>query len=137
MRTALRQLLVALVAIATMTVVPGLRAQEKPAPEQKPLDVAGKWTMTLQMEIGTATPALVLKQAGEKLTGTYTGRYGEYQLTGTLKGKVIEFGFSMAAEGTQVTMAFKGEVAADAQTIKGDGSIEGLGDITWTAARAK
>ena len=85
----------------------------------------------------TASPALVLKQAGEKLTGTYTGRYGEYQLTGTLKGKVIEFGFSMAAEGTQVTMAFKGEVAADAQTMKGDGSIEGLGDITWTAARAK
>ena len=30
------------------------------------------------MEIGNATPALVLKQAGEKLTGTYTGRYGEY-----------------------------------------------------------
>jgi len=137
MRNRSRRMAVAFMAVAAVTLAAGLRAQEKPAPEQKPLDVAGKWTMSMQMEIGTATPALVFKQAGEKLTGTYTGRYGEYPLTGTLKGKVIEFGFSMAAEGTQVTMSFKGEVAADAQTMKGEGAIEGLGDVTWTAARAK
>lgn len=135
MRIERRQLAVLATALALAI---GVSAQEKPAPEApKVIDVAGKWTMSMQMEIGTATPALVFKQAGEKITGTYTGRYGESSLQGALKGKVIEFVVSISAEGTQATMSFKGEVAADAQTMKGDGTIEGLGDVTWTAARAR
>jgi hypothetical protein len=34
-------------------------------------------------------------------------------------------------------MSFAGQVDTDGQTMKGSGSIEGLGDVTWTAKRDK
>ena len=34
-------------------------------------------------------------------------------------------------------MSFRGEVAADAESMKGQATIEGLGDATWSARRDK
>ncbi len=110
-------------------------------PEQKPaakaLNVTGKWTMTLDMSMGTATPALDLKQDGEKISGTYTGRYGTFDLLGSLKDRAIQFTFTMTAEGQSVDMAFAGEVAEDGQTMKGTAVLGELGDAAWTAAKNK
>jgi hypothetical protein len=111
-------------------------------PEQKPdkkaaPTVTGKWTMTLEMSMGTGTPTLDLKQDGEKITGTYTGRYGTFQLEGTLKDRAIQFSFTMVAEGESVAMSFAGEVAEDFQTMKGTAAIDDLGDATWTARKEK
>jgi hypothetical protein len=110
---------------------------QKDAEAPRVPDVAGKWTMTMEMQIGTATPALVFKQEADKITGTYTGRYGTYPFKGTIKGKEIQFSFTMDTDGGQTTMSFTGEIATDAQTMKGGGSIEGLGDVTWTAKKDK
>ena len=109
----------------------GLPSQEKKAA----LNVAGKWAMTLEMSMGAATPALELKQDGEDLTGTYTGRYGTFELQGSLKGHVIVFSFTMSAEGQAVTMSFEGEVSSDAQSMKGTASLADMGDATWSAKR--
>jgi ABC-type transport system substrate-binding protein len=113
----------------------------KPTPTPTPTPTAtltGKWTMTLDMQMGTATPALEFTQQGEKITGTYEGRYGKFPLTGTLKAKVLEFSFTMNAEGTEVPMYFRGEVAADFQSIvKGTAELDGMGEASWTARRAK
>jgi hypothetical protein len=107
-----------------------------PTPSPSPaLTVAGKWQMTLEMQMGTASPVLDLVQQGEKITGTYEGRYGKSQLTGTLKNRVLEFSFTMNAEGTDVRMAFKGEVAADFKSIKGDADLGGMGEASWSAVR--
>ena len=111
--------------------------QGKPAqkPESKALNVTGKWTMTLEMSMGTATPALDLKQDGAKITGTYTGRYGTFDLEGSVKDHTIVFSFTMNAEGQPVTMSFEGEVSADAQSMKGTASLGEMGDATWSARR--
>jgi hypothetical protein len=109
-----------------------------PAPAAKPIDIAGKWNMAMVTSMFNANVALEFKQDAEKITGTYTGRYGQSPLQGTLKKNAIEFVVTIDAEGTQTRMKFWGEVSADGQTIaKGTGEIEGLGDVTWTAARAK
>jgi hypothetical protein len=115
---------------------------QKPAPTPTPTQapapsLVGKWTMTLETEQFTATPALEFMQQGDKLTGTYEGRYGKFPFTATLKGKVLEFSFTMSAEGTDVLMAFKGEVATDFKSIKGAADLGGMGSATWSAARAK
>ena len=102
-----------------------------------PLNVSGKWAMTLEMSMGTGTPALDLKQDGEKIAGTYTGRYGTFPLEGQLKGQTIEFWFTMTAEGQSVSMSFTGDVAADGQTMKGQASLGELGDATWSAKKEK
>jgi hypothetical protein len=106
------------------------QAQDKGA-----VNVAGKWAVTLEMGMGTATPALELKQDGARITGMYTGRYGSFPLEGSLKGRVIAFSFTMSAEGQSVTMSYTGEVAADGQSMKGTASLGEMGDATWSATK--
>lgn len=116
-----------------------LTAAQTPAPTPKALDVTGKWAVVLELSIGTSNPTLALKQDGTKITGTYTGRYGDSKLTGTIDDKrVLTFQVSLSAEGTDVTMFFTGEVSADGQLVpKGVVNIEGLGDGTWAAKKDK
>jgi hypothetical protein len=123
-----------LIVLLSLLVSP-LQAQTKPAP---PPTLTGKWTMAIEIQGTTATPALELVQEGEKITGTYAGRYGKYQVTGTLKARALQFSFTMNAEGTEVQMIFRGEVAADFQSIKGEADMAGAGEaVAWSAARAK
>jgi hypothetical protein len=117
--------------LLTLLVTP-FQAQAKPAPAPS---LTGKWTMAIDIQGTTATPSLELVQDGEKITGTYAGRYGKFQLTGTLKGRALVFTFNMSAEGTDVQMTFKGEVAADFQSMKGEADMAGAGEASWSAKR--
>jgi hypothetical protein len=107
----------------------------EPKPEQKAVSVTGKWTVELNMSMGQSTPALELKQDGQKITGTYTGRYGVAPVVGTLKDRAIELKISINAEGTDVEAYYSGEVAADGQTMKGTATLGPAGDATWLARR--
>ena len=125
------------IAIAVAAVA-GVAAQAQQPPSPPPPAVAGTWIMTIQMEMGTATPAVEFKQDGAKITGTYTGRYGAFPLTGTIKARTLQFTFTMTAEGTEVEMSFTGEVAPDSQSIiKGQADMAGAGQASWTAKREK
>jgi len=101
----------------------------------EPANVAGKWNVTLQLESITGHPVILLKQDGEKLTGTYEGRYGQSELKGSIKEKEIEFSVSIVAEGMQTQGVFAGKV--DGDTMSGEVSYEGAGDGTWSATRVK
>jgi len=98
-----------------------------------PANVAGKWNAAMQLETITGHPVLTFKQDGEKLTGTYEGRYGAFDLKGTIKDKKIEFTVTMVAEGSQTQGYFAGTVDGDA--IRGTVEFEGAGEGTWTAER--
>lgn len=104
---------------------------------QKPVPVvAGRWAAALDIaEMGVANVVLVFKQDGDKVTGTYTGRYGEFPLSGTIDARTITFVVVLDTEGGRSEMAFSGEVSEDSQSIKGRASIEGLGEATWTARK--
>lgn len=106
-----------------------------PPAKKAEVNVSGKWAMTLDMSMGSATPALELKQDGAKITGTYSGRYGTFPLEGSLKDRAIQFSFTMGAEGQTVTMSFAGEVSADAQSMKGTATLGEMGEATWSAKR--
>ena len=101
----------------------------------EPAKVAGKWNAVLQLESITGHPVLTFKQDGEKLTGTYEGRYGESALEGTIKEKKIQFAVAFVAEGTQTQGIFVGTV--DGDSMSGEVTFEGAGDGTWRASRAK
>ncbi len=110
-------------------------AQAKPAP---PPSLTGKWIMNLEMSQGAATPALALDQKGEKLTGTYTGRYGAFQVNGTVKDRAVSFFFTMEPDGGDpIRMTFTGEIAAHWQAMKGTATLGELGDASWSAKRDK
>ena len=114
----------------------GQAAQEKP-PAPKFVDIAGKWTITLELEIGTSTPGLVIKQDADKLTGTYTSaRYGTFEWKGILTAeRRITFAVNLDADGQPAILNFTGEVAATGATMGGKVQIEGLGDGTWSAKK--
>lgn len=93
-------------------------------------DLTGKWRLTLEMEVGRATPLLELTEKDGKLTGTYTGRYGALPVEGTVDGKKVAF--TVAMEST--TLAFRGEIKDDG-TLAGTATFGELGEVKWTAAR--
>lgn len=101
----------------------------------EPAKVAGTWNVTLELESVTGHPVITLKQDGEKLTGTYEGRYGVSELEGTVKEKDIQFTVTILAEGTRVSGAYAGKV--DGDTMSGTVEYEGAGSGTWSAVRAK
>lgn len=129
-----------LMAVVLAVAAAGAQApQQSPTPKPSPspaTTLAGKWTMSLEIPMGTATPALDFVQQGEKITGTYEGRYGKWPLTGTLKNHILEFSVTMNAEGTETTLSFRGEVSTDFKTIlKGVADLGGMGEGSWTAKR--
>jgi hypothetical protein len=67
-------------------------------------DISGKWTFNVVLDAGSGSPTFEFKQAGEKITGTYKGQFGEAALTGTVKGDKVEFSFS----GEAGTVAYSG-----------------------------
>jgi hypothetical protein len=105
-----------------------------PARQDKPVDVAGKWALTVETAGGTGTPSVELKQDGETLTGNYSSQvFGEQKVTGTVKGNAITFGFTTSFQGSEVTVTYMG--TADASTMKGKVTVGDLGEGTFTGKK--
>ena len=98
-----------------------------------PANVAGPWQFTVELEIGTGRPVVTFTQDGEKIAGTYEGRYGKSNLEGTVKENTVSFTVVVVAEGTTVSGHFTG--VCDEDKMKGEVEYEGAGGGTWTAVR--
>jgi hypothetical protein len=99
-----------------------------------PANIAGPWQFTVELAMGTGKPLVTFKQDGEKITGTYEGRYGKSTLEGTVKENQVQFTVTVVAEGTTVSGVFTGRYEND--RMSGDVDYEGAGDGTWSAVRA-
>jgi len=124
------------VIVAALVLAGAATAFAQKAPEAT-VNLTGKWQMQLEMSVGTSTPVLVFKQDAEKLAGTYTGRYGEYQLVGKVDGRKLEFVVTINAEGTETRMSFTGELTPAGDVIKCNAELGGMGEATWLAKREK
>jgi hypothetical protein len=98
-----------------------------------PANVAGQWQFTVHLSMGTGNPVVTFKQDGEKITGTYEGRYGTSTLEGHVKENEIEFTVTIMAQGTAVAGVFTGTY--DDGKMSGDVEYEEAGEGTWTAVR--
>jgi hypothetical protein len=113
-------------------------AASAPAPSsaaQDKIDVTGTWAFEVTTDMGTGNSTVVLKQDGEKLTGTYTGQYGEAALTGTVKGKDITFAYDLARDSASFHIVYTGTV--DKDTMKGTLSIADMGTGSFTGKKTK
>ena len=115
------------VAIVAVIVMVGVTAFAAPA------NVAGQWSVSLELGSIVGHPTLDLKQDGEKLTGTYRGRYGASPLEGAVKANQLGFTVTMTAEGQETSGYFSGTV--DGDRMSGSVEFEGAGDGTWSATR--
>jgi len=117
---------------------PAKPTEQKPAPAgEKPaaVNIAGKWTVTIDLQGQQRTSTLDLKVEGTKLTGTINSELGEAQLAGEFADGKLKFGFTMDANGTPLQVGFVGAVQKDG-TLAGTLDF-GQGEIPWTAVRPK
>jgi hypothetical protein len=97
-------------------------------------DVTGTWAFEVQTDQGGGMPTMTFKQEGEKLTGKYSGTFGEADLTGTIKGADITFTFGGEIQGQVITSTYKGTVESNT-SMKGTLDIAGVGSGTFTAKK--
>src|SRR5262245_9817307 len=96
-------------------------------------DVTGDWVVTIDTPQGAQSIDLVMKQAGEALTGTIVSPMGSVEFKGKIVKDAIEVTYNMDLQGNAITIAMTGAVAGD--KISGNLNFGGLGDVPWTAAR--
>jgi len=97
-------------------------------------DVSGNWEFSVETAAGSGSPSFVFQQAGEKLTGTYTGLFGKAELNGTVKGDQIDFSFKFEYSGQSGVCHYSGTIESD-KKMKGKLSVGDLGEGTWTASK--
>lgn len=65
-------------------------------------DVNGTWNAKVETDAGSGTPVFVLKQSGEKLSGTYSGALGETQVSGSGKARTSPSNSSCRGRGFSI-----------------------------------
>jgi len=96
-------------------------------------NLSGNWKLTIETPNGPGSPSLVLKHEGEKLTGTYKGRFGESPLEGTVKDKDIKFTVKVNAQGQEFQIDYTGTVEGD--TMKGKVKFGDFGEGTFSGKK--
>jgi len=93
-------------------------------------DISGTWAAAVRLDAGSGTATFVFKQAGDMLTGTYSGVLGNAEVKGLVKGNQVEWSFDNADAGK---ITYKGTV--DGAGMKGTVEYGQLGAGTFTAEK--
>jgi hypothetical protein len=110
-------------------------AKDQPAAAKT--DLTGTWNVTVELPGMTATPTVVFKQEGEKLTGDYvSAQYGKFAITGTIKSADVSFWFAMNVEGNALNVTYTGTVGKDG-TFTGSVSYGDMMSGTFVASKKK
>jgi hypothetical protein len=110
-------------------------AKDQPAAAKT--ELTGTWNVTVELPNMTATPTLVLKQDGEKLSGDYvSAQYGKFAITGTIKSADVNFSFAMNVEGNALNVTYTGTVDKDGG-LKGSVAYGDMMSGTFTASKKK
>src|SRR5438477_46877 len=86
-----------------------------PRPGPSASGASGKWVAQVAGRDGqTHEQTINLKEEGEKLTGTVSGRQGDVAISeGRVKGDEVSFNVTMSFQGREMRMAYKGKLTGD------------------------
>ena len=96
-------------------------------------DITGTWNAKVKVGDQTGSPTFVLKQDGDRVTGTYSGALGEAQVKGTVHGSKVTFDFT--ASGAMIN--FEGTVNTDGTEMEGTCDYGGQAEGTFKAKKAE
>jgi hypothetical protein len=116
----------------------GTREKVPPAPAAASTpSLTGTWNVSVELPNMTASPTLVLKQDGEKLTGDYvSAQYGKFPITGTIKGADVHFWLAMNVEGNVLNVTYTGTADKDG-ALKGSVNYGDMMSGTFVASKKK
>lgn len=125
-----KKVLLSSVAVATIAVASAFGGRT--AAPVAAIDLTGTWKYAVVTENGTGTPTVVMKQAGDSLSGTYeSGRMGVLPFKGSVKDS--SFTFVINTQGG-AALTFKGSLVS-ANVVKGDVDFGGAGGATFSGER--
>ena len=100
-----------------------------------PIDISGAWQFSVDLDNGGhGDPSFAFKQDKEKLTGSYDGPLGKYNITGTVKDNKAVFGFEFTNEDQKHKATYTGTIES---ATKMSGTLEITDGPTgkWTATK--
>ncbi|MBS1812830.1 MAG: hypothetical protein JST84_31980 [Acidobacteria bacterium] len=99
-------------------------------------DPTGKWTTTINTQIGDLAYTYNFKAEGEKLTGKAVSQFGEVEITeGKISGDEISFVENIKFEDMPIRIEYKGKVSGD--EIKFTRKVGDFATEEFVAKRAK
>lgn len=102
--------------------------------QHRATDLTGNWTFAVVTENGTGTPAVVMKQQGDSLSGTYgVVPYGRAGIQGQREGQ----GVHVRREYQRRHSAHLQGTIVDDDHVKGDVDFAGQGGATFTGERRR
>ena len=118
---------------STPTETRGSAGAENSAVPKEGTDITGHWLLDVVSSLGSGTATFDFKQAGETLTGEYSGMFGILPVTGTIKGDEIAFSFIADAGGQKETIAYSGTVKQN--SMFGNVALGNQGSGTFNGTR--
>jgi len=98
-------------------------------------DLNGKWDIKLVVVgMGEIPATAVMKQDGDKVTGTLSGPAGDLPVAGTVTGRDVKIDFEAETPQGKLPVSMTGSIGET--SITGKASIAGMGEADWTATRA-
>lgn len=97
-------------------------------------DANGGWDITLSIGGGQVPASAILKQEGDKVTGTLKTPLGDTPVTGTMVGKALRLEFSATTPQGTLPIVLTGSL--DEKGFAGKMSITGVGEADWTGTRS-
>jgi hypothetical protein len=104
-------------------------------PARPPVDVAGTWTLTINVPEGSMVLTARFQQSGAEVTGTVSEpQIGTADIrSGAVAGNALSFAASINVGGTLVDVEFSGTV--EGNTMKGTANVPGFGPVDFTGSR--
>jgi hypothetical protein len=94
--------------------------------------VAGDWVLTVNGPQGTVDTDASFKQAGDKVTGTFSSQLGETNVEGTMSGSTLSLAFSVVTQNGPIDIRMTAEVAGSEMK----GTIDfGMGTADFTGKK--
>jgi hypothetical protein len=97
--------------------------------------LAGKWDVTLITPGGEFPATASFTEESGKVTGIFGSQMGEVPVAGTIDGRTLKLTMTAQTPNGPMEVTMTGDVDGDA--IKGKAEVAGMGQMEWTAKRAK
>ena len=97
--------------------------------------LAGKWDVTLMTPGGEFPANASFTEEAGKISGTFGSQMGEVPVSGTIDGHAFKLTMTAQTPQGPMEVTMTGDVDGDA--IKGKAEVAGMGQMEWTAKRAR
>jgi hypothetical protein len=97
---------------------------------------SGKWDVTLKTPAGDFPANATITDDGGKLSGTFGSQMGEVQVAGTSEGSALKITMVAVTPQGNMNVVMTGDLQGD-EIVNGKAEVEGMGQMEWTAKRAK